>query len=262
MFYSKKSLGQNFLKDQNIIKKILNLKNIKSKDIVEIGPGNGAITDEILSRDPNSLILIEKDSRLLDKLKEKYKKNKSIIFYNDDVLKIDLEKKIKKNSIIFGNLPYNISSQILVKLIKFNKWPPKYSNLILMFQKEVADKILCKSYGRLSIISNYRLKFINKFNVSANCFFPKPKVTSTVIHLVPVKKINYKIKDITNLEFITNEFFSNKRKKINKKIKEIFNLDQINEFKNLNLNDRPSDLKKEFYYQAAEIYEIGSSKLL
>ena len=262
MFYLKKSLGQNFLKDRNIIKKIINLKNIKSKDIVEIGPGNGAITDEILSHDPNSLILIEKDNRLLDKLKEKYKKNKSIIFYNDDVLKIDLEKKIKKNSIIFGNLPYNISSQILVKLIKFNKWPPKFSNLILMFQKEVADKILGKSYGRLSIISNYRLKSMNKFDVSANCFFPKPKVTSTVIHLVPIKKITYKIKDITNLEFITNKFFSNKRKKINKKIREIFNLDQINEFKNLNLNNRPSDLKKEFYYQATEIYEMGCSKPL
>jgi len=257
MFYSKKSLGQNFLQDQNIIKKIINLKNIKNKDIVEIGPGNGAITDKILNHGPKSLIVIEKDCYLLEKLKKKYKGNKLIRFYNDDILKIDLEKKIKKNSIIFGNLPYNISSQILVKLIKFNKWPPKFSDLILMFQKEVADKILGKSYGRLSIIANYRLKSTNKFDVSANCFFPRPKVTSTVIHLVPIKKINCKIKDIKNLEYITNTFFSTKRKKINKKIKEIFNSDQINKFKDLNLNDRPSDLKKEFYYRAAQIYEIG-----
>ena len=125
-----------------------------------------------------------------------------------------------------------------------------------MFQK-VADKIIGKSYGRLSIIANYRLRSINKFNVSANCFFPKPKVTSTVVHLVPIKKIYYKIKDIKNLEYITNVFFSNKRKKINKKIREIFNTEQTNKFKNLNLNDRPSDLKKEFYYQATQIYEIG-----
>ena len=257
MFYSKKSLGQNFLTDKNIIKKIINLKNIKNKDVVEIGPGNGALTDEILNYNPSSLIVVEKDNFLLEKLKEKYKKIKSIKFYNKDILKINLEKIIKKDSIIFGNLPYNISSQILVKLIKFKKWPPKYSDLIFMFQKEVAEKILGKSYGRLSIISNYRLKSLNKFDVSPNCFFPKPKVTSTVIHLAPKIKINYNISNIENLEFITNNFFSNKRKKINKKIKEIFNPDQINRFKDLNLNNRPSDLKKEFYYQAVEIYESG-----
>ena len=257
MFYSKKSLGQNFLTDKNIIKKIINLKNVKNKDVVEIGPGNGALTDEILNFKPSSLIVIEKDNFLLEKLKEKYKKIQSIKFYNKDILKINLEKIIKKDSIIFGNLPYNISSQILVKLIKFKKWPPKYSDLIFMFQKEVAEKILGKSYGRLSIISNYRLKSLNKFDVSPNCFFPKPKVTSTVIHLAPKIKINYNISNIENLEFITNNFFSNKRKKINKKIKEIFNPDQINRFKDLNLNNRPSDLKKEFYYQAVEIYESG-----
>ena len=126
MFYSKKSLGQNFLKDQNIIKKILNLKNIQNKDIVEIGPGNGAITDKILNNKPKSLIVIEKDNNLIKKLKEKYKENKLISFYNDDILKINLEKKIKKNSIIFGNLPYNISSQILVKILKFSNWPQNF----------------------------------------------------------------------------------------------------------------------------------------
>ncbi len=257
MFYSKKSLGQNFLTDQNIIKKIINFKNIKNKNVVEIGPGKGALTDQILNLNPRSLIVIEKDNFLLEKLKEKYKKIKTVKFYSNDVLKINLEKIIKKDSIIFGNLPYNISSQILIKLIKFKKWPPKYSDLILMFQKEVAEKILGKSYGRLSIIANYRLKSLNKFDISANCFFPKPKITSTVIHLVPVKKLIYNISNIENLELITNKFFSNKRKKINKKIKEVFNVKQINKFKNLNLNNRPSDLKKEFYYQAVEIYERG-----
>ena len=213
MIYAKKSLGQNFLKDQNIINKIIDLKNIKNKNIVEIGPGNGALTEKILDRNPNSLIVIEKDNYLYKNLKEKFKNHKTISFYNDDILKIDLEKIIKKNSIIFGNLPYNISSQILVKLIKFKNWPPKFSDLILMFQKEVAEKILGKSYGRLSIIANYRLKYLNKFDISANCFFPKPKVISSVIHLVPVTKIKYEINDIKNLEYITNLFFSNKKKK-------------------------------------------------
>jgi len=190
-------------------------------------------------------------------LNDKYKKNKSISFYNDDILKIDLERIIKKKSIIFGNLPYNISSQILVKLIKFKKWPPKFTDLILMFQKEVAEKILGKSYGRLSIIANYRLKHLNKFDVSPNCFFPVPKITSTVIHLVPLRKVNYKINDIKNLEYITNLFFSSRRKMIKKKINKIFDLNQINKFKNLNFNARPSDLKKEFYYQATQFYENG-----
>ena len=110
--------------------------------------------------------------------------------------------------------------------------------------KRVAEKILGKSYGRLSIIANYRLKYLNKFDISANCFFPKPKVISSVIHLVPVTKIKYEINDIKNLEYITNLFF-NKGKMIKKEFKN-FNLQQLKEFRNLNLNDRPSDLKKNF----------------
>ncbi len=257
MFKPKKSLGQNFLIDNNIISKIINLKNIKNKDIVEIGPGNGALTKKILEKKPKTLTLIEKDNKLLDELKIKYKNQKLISYHNEDILKIDIQKIVNNNSIIFGNLPYNISSQILVKLIKFQKWPPLYTDLILMFQKEVAEKIVGKSYGRLSIIANLRLNIKKKFDVSANCFFPKPKVTSTVIHFRPIKKINYEIKNINNLEYITNIFFSNKRKMINKNIKKIFTQDQIKNFKNLNLNSRPSDLNKEFYYRATEIYEIG-----
>jgi len=257
VFKPKKSLGQNFLIDNNIISKIINLKNIKNKDIVEIGPGNGALTKKILEKKPKTLTLIEKDNKLLDELKIKYKNQKLISYHNEDILKIDIQKIVNNNSIIFGNLPYNISSQILVKLIKFQKWPPLYTDLILMFQKEVAEKIVGKSYGRLSIIANLRLNIKKKFDVSANCFFPKPKVTSTVIHFRPIKKINYEIKNINNLEYITNIFFSNKRKMINKNIKKIFTQDQIKNFKNLNLNSRPSDLNKEFYYRATEIYEIG-----
>ena len=157
MIKPKKSLGQNFLIDKNIVSKIINLKNIKNKDIVEIGPGNGALTNKILENKPKTLTLIEKDKKLLNELKIKYKNQKLINYHNEDILKINLQKLINKNSIIFGNLPYNISSQILVKLIKFKKWPPIYTDLILMFQKEVADKIVGKSYGRLSIIANLRL---------------------------------------------------------------------------------------------------------
>ena len=153
MNYTKKSLGQNYLVDLNIIKKIINLTNIYNKNILEIGPGKGALTKEILKNKPKSLILIEKDNFLSEELKIKYKDHKNIIIYNKDVLKFNFEDKLKNNSIIFGNLPYNISSQILVKIIKFKKYPPKYIALILMFQKEMAQRIVGRfntpKYGRL-----------------------------------------------------------------------------------------------------------------
>ena len=217
MNFSKKSLGQNFLIDLNIIKKITNQVEIKNNNILEIGPGKGALTNQILKKKPKSLILIEKDNVLYDKLKFKYKSYKNIKIYNKDILKCNIEKILKKNTIIFGNLPYNISSQILIKILRFKLWPPKYSALIFMFQKEMADRIIGKfntsKYGRLSIITNYKLKIFNKFNISPNCFSPKPKVISTVLYLEPNKRIYGRIKNIKNLEKITQIFFSNKRKK-------------------------------------------------
>ena len=259
MKYAKKSLGQNFLIDLNIIKKIINTPKIENKNIIEIGPGKGALTEEILKRNPKSLALIEKDSNLCENLKKKYFKNKLVKIYNADVLKFDIEKIDNKNSIIFGNLPYNISSQILVKIIKFDKWPPKFSDLIFMFQKELGEKIIGKykslNYSRLSILSNYRLNILNKFLVSPNCFFPKPKITSMVIHFQPKKESLFKIKKIDNLEKITNIFFSNKRKMINKSVKKIFKKNEINKISGIKLTSRPSEIKPEIYYKITELYE-------
>ncbi len=259
MHYAKKSLGQNYLIDLNIVKKIINLTKIYNKNILEIGPGKGALTEQILKNKPKSLILIEKDNILSKELKLKYKDNKKIIIHNEDILKFNFEEKLKDNSIIFGNLPYNISSQILAKIIKFKKYPPKYSALIFMFQKEMAERITGKfntsKYGRLSILTNYRLKVLNKFNVSPNCFFPKPKIDSTILYLKPNKKISNKIKNIENLEKITNILFSNRRKMINKNMKKIFSKDQLDSIKNLNLKSRPSDLKPEKYYEITELFE-------
>ena len=128
-----------------------------------------------------------------------------------------------------------------------------------MFQKELGEKILgiCPSvnYGRLSILSNYRLKFLNKFLVSKNCFFPKPKVTSMVILFKPKLKKLYNIKNILNLEKITNFFFSNKRKMINKTIKKILNEQRLKSIIGLKLNSRPSEIKPETYYKITELFE-------
>ncbi len=255
----KKSLGQNFLVDANIIKKIIGLQNLKGKNILEIGPGLGALTQEIIKKRPKSLTLIEKDYDFYNKLITMFKDNKKVKLYNADILKFNLEKFVKKETIIFGNLPYNISSQILVKLVKFKKWPPNYTKLILMFQKELAEKIIGKfntiNYGRLSILANYRLNVFDKFNVSPNCFSPKPKVTSTVLEFLPKDNIPEKIENIDNLERITNIFFSNKRKMINKNIIKIFGKNKINILKKINLESRPSEVSPELYYKITRLYE-------
>ncbi len=261
MKYAKKSLGQNFLIDDNILRKIVNLTNIKDNNILEIGPGNGALTDKILEKNPKSLIIVEKDNSLFEKLNIKYKSNKKVKIYNADILKFELNLKLKKKTIIFGNLPYNISSQILVKIIKLKKIDFNCQSLILMFQKEMAERIDAKfnssKYGRLSILRNYKFNIAKKFNVSPFCFFPKPKVTSTVMLFKPNKKIKFYIKDISNLEKITNIMFSNKRKMINKSLKKILNNYQINSIKDLNLNSRPADLNFDKYYKITELFEDG-----
>jgi 16S rRNA (adenine1518-N6/adenine1519-N6)-dimethyltransferase len=260
MKFAKKSLGQNFLIDNNIIKKILNLTEIKDRDIIEIGPGQGALTNEILKKKPKSLIVIEKDNKLVEELKVKYSKNKIIKIFNADILKFDIEKISKRNSVIFGNLPYNISSQILVKIIKFKRWPPKFGNLILMFQKELAEKIIGKfstaGYGRLSILTSYRLNIVKNFLVSPNCFFPKPKINSMVVSFQPKNKTIFNIKNINNLEKITNILFSNKRKMINKNLKKILSESKIKKIFGLKLDLRPSEIKPEIFFKITELFEL------
>ena len=259
MKFAKKSLGQNFLIDKNIINKIINLVSIRNKDIIEIGPGREALTEEIIKKKPKSLSLIEKDFFLAENLKKKYSNFNNIKVYNSDVLKFDIEKITTKNTIIFGNLPYNISSQILVKFLKFKKWPPKFNDLIFMFQKELGKKIIgvypSSDYGRIAILSNFRLNVLNKFYVSPNCFFPKPKVTSMVLHFRAKKKNSFTIKNISNLEKVTNILFSNKRKMINKNLIKILSREKIKMIHALKLNLRPQDIEPSIYYQITQLYE-------
>ena len=260
MIRPKKSLGQNFLIDNNILNKIIKLAEISNCNIVEIGPGTGNLTKKIIEQKPNSLILIEKDKILSSNLKNELEKYNNYKIFNEDILKFDLEKNIKKNSIIIGNLPYNISSQILVKLIKFKKWLPKYKKLILMFQKEVADKILAtfntSDYGRLAVLSAARLKITDHFNVSPNSFYPVPKVRSTVLVFEPIVNKYFKIKNIENLEKISHIFFSRKRKMINKAFNKIFkNPLEASKKINVNLNLRPNELSENEYFKITEFYE-------
>ena len=257
---AKKSLGQNFLIDKNIIKKIVEIESInKNTTILEIGPGYGNLTKFLINKKPKKLIAIEKDKQISIFLKNLLKFNKNVSIDNSDIL-ISLKNSFGKDVIIYGNLPYNISTQILASLILLEKWPPWYKSLIFMFQKEVADRIIAKNsskdFGRLSILCNWRLEVKKHFDVSKNCFFPKPKVNSTILSFKPKLKNKYHLNNPKNLETITRVLFSNRRKKINKNFSKLFENSLVVAKKlDLDLNKRAEQLNNEMFYKIAIMYE-------
>ena len=257
MIKAKKSLGQNFLKDKNILEKIVNTVSITNKTIMEVGPGTGNLTAYILNKKPKKFYVIEKDDDLVKELSSKFKDKLFII--NEDILKIDEIKMFDEKVIVFGNLPYNISTEILNKWItslKNNFW---FENLVLMFQKEVADRIIAKpntsQYGRLTILSNWKLNVKKICDVKPNAFFPMPKIESSILIFSP-KKDYCKIKDVKNLETITRIFFNQRRKMIKKPFNQLFNGDErvLNRLK-INLNLRPQNIDLDIYYRLACEYE-------
>ena len=254
----KRSLGQNFLIDENILNIITELGNINNEDLVlEVGPGTGNLTQKILEKKPKNFTVIEKDKKLVDFLKKKF--NKKIDIINEDMLKFSYEKNLNKRIIVFGNLPYNISTQILSKWIKIKKLENFYKKFILMFQKEVADRIIAKdnskNYGRLSIISNWKMNVKKIMDVDPKSFRPIPKVKSSILTFEP-KKNYYKIQDGKNLEHITNVFFNQRRKMIKKPMKVLFkDFEEISKELSLDLNLRPQNLSYLTYYKICSMYE-------
>ena len=254
----KKSLGQNFLIDKNVINLIVNSGKITEKDtLLEIGPGTGNLTRELVLKKPKKIIVIEKDKFLSKNLKNNF--GDSIKIINEDILKIEEEKLSNEKMIFFGNLPYNISTKILTKWIKLKKLNDISKKFILMFQKEVADRIIettnKKNYGRLTILTSWRMNVTKILDVSPNSFFPVPKVKSTVLLLEP-KNDFFNIKDPKNLEHITNIFFNQRRKMIKKPINILFkNANDISKKYNINLNDRPQNLDPQIYFNLCREYE-------
>jgi len=254
----KKSLGQNFLIDNNILDMIVELGEIKSNDVVlEVGPGTGNLTEKILKKEPKKLIAVEKDKNLSAILKKKFTNNVEVI--NDDILNYNQDIYYNKKIIIFGNLPYNISTQILTSWIKINNLNNFCKKFILMFQKEVADRILAKfnskNYGRLSIISSWKMDIEKIIDISPNSFFPRPKIKSTLLVFKPKNKY-YKLKNPKNLEHITNIFFNQRRKMIKKPLKFLFkNYEKVALELALDLNLRPQNLTNNTYYKICSFYE-------
>tara|TARA_Y100001970_G_scaffold17655_1_gene19832 strand:+ start:4775 stop:5569 length:795 start_codon:yes stop_codon:yes gene_type:complete len=258
----KKSLGQNFLIDKNIINLIVDSGNISENDVIfEVGSGTGNLTEKILSCKPKKIFTIEKDKILAKKLVEKFKDK--VFMINEDILKINEKNLSDKPMIVFGNLPYNISTQILVKWIKIVDLNQTFKRFILMFQKEVGERIIAetnkKSYGRLSILTSWRMDVKKIMDVSPKSFFPVPKVKSTILLIEPKVKY-YNLKNPKNLEYITNVFFNQRRKMIKKPISLIFkNANDLSNKLNINLEDRPQNLPPKKYFQICEEYERLSS---
>jgi 16S rRNA (adenine1518-N6/adenine1519-N6)-dimethyltransferase len=216
MFKHKRNLGQNFLINKDIIKKIADIGSInKNSNVIEIGPGFGSLTVELLKRNPKEIFAIEFDKDLINYL-DKIKNNYNNFNYEiSNALTFDEKSIFKKNSIIFGNLPYNISLKLLIKWIYSDPWPPFYDQMILMFQKEVAERIIAtpnhKKYGRISILTNARLDVKFHFNISKKEFDPEPKVESSVLSFTPKKNANFKLKDLNILSDLTKIIFNTKR---------------------------------------------------
>ena len=257
----KKSLGQNFLIDRNVLEQIVDTVEVTNKEVLEIGPGSGNLTTFILKKKPKKVYTIEKDDELALSLQDKFTDEITII--NDDVLKISEDKITSEKLTVFGNLPYNISTEILSKWITNLDKKIWFENLVLMFQKEVAERIIAKpntsKYGRLSILSNWKLNIKKIMDIKPQSFSPRPKIDSTLLLFTPKEKV-FELKDSKNLEMITRIFFSQRRKMLKKPFNQVFkNAKEVSEKFNIDLNLRPQNLEPEMYFNLVKEYEnLGS----
>ena len=254
---AKKSLGQNFLIDREVLEKIVSITDITNREVLEIGPGSGNLTTYILKKKPKKLYVVEKDDDLAILLKEKFDTEIEII--NDDILKVSESNISAQKLSVFGNLPYNISTEILSKWILnigSNFW---FDSLVLMFQKEVADRIISEfnnsNYGRLSILSSWKLNVKKILDIKPQSFSPRPKIDSSLLLFTP-KENFFKLKDPKNLEKITRIFFSQRRKMLKKPFNQVFNNGkEVAEKFGIDLNLRPQNLEPEVYFKLVKEYE-------
>jgi len=231
----KKKYCQNFLVDRNIQNKICSLIPDKNLNIIEIGPGDGRLTEQILFSKPHELKIIEIDPDLIPILKSKFNKNQYIKIINENILNYPLTDNI---DLIISNLPYNISSQILVKICLIENLP---SNLILMFQKEFAERLIDKKLNSLNSLVNCFFEINSSFNVGKNCFRPIPKIDSAVLSFKRKKNILLEKIEINEFIKFKRNLFSHKRKTLNKLLKDYkFNKEKFNlslRIEDISLND-------------------------
>ncbi len=253
-----KALGQNFLFDLNLTDKIVKQSKPIASTIIEIGSGPGSLTRSILKKKSAVVYAIDKDiqsEKMLSELKPIYKDKLKIII--GDALNYPIWNLGEAPRQVIANLPYNVGTKMLITWLKYIQ---NFDLLILMFQKEVAERIVAKpgskNYGRLSILVNWLTESSILFDVPSEAFIPKPKVKSSVIQLKPLSKPLYNV-SFESLEIITNMAFSQRRKMLKTSLKKI-NGEKILKDLNISPNLRPENLsiidfcriaEKSFYYQ-------------
>ncbi|MCT4655294.1 MAG: 16S rRNA (adenine(1518)-N(6)/adenine(1519)-N(6))-dimethyltransferase RsmA [Cohaesibacter sp.] len=221
-----KSLGQNFLLDLNLTCRIARTAgDLSNHTIIEVGPGPGGLTRALLHEGAKKVIAIEMDQRALGALKEiadHYPGRLEVIHGN--ALEIDMANLVPEGPVkIVANLPYNVGTELLLGWLRTDAWPPFYDSLTLMFQKEVAQRIVAteedKAYGRLGVISGWRAEAYKVFDVAKENFSPPPKVTSAIVHLKP--KTSPLPCELKYLEQVTAAAFGQRRKMLRQSLKSL-----------------------------------------
>lgn len=225
--HAKKSLGQNFLLDLNLTGKIArSAGDLSRTTVVEVGPGPGGLTRALLAHNAKRVIAIERDERCLNALAEvsaHYPSRLEVI--SGDAMKTDFAALAAgaEDVKIVANLPYNIGTELLLRWLTVTDWPPFYSSMTLMFQKEVAQRIVATrdddAYGRLGVLAGWRTKSHIIFELPPQAFTPPPKVTSAVVHIVP--RANPLEADGTTLARVTEAAFGQRRKMLRQSLKGI-----------------------------------------
>lgn len=221
---AKKSLGQNFLLDLNLTAKIARIAGDLSEcDVLEIGPGPGGLTRGLLAEGARRVVAIEKDARCLPALAEiaaAYPDRLSVL--NDDALAVDWAAHLKPPIRIIANLPYNVGTELLIRWLIPPVWPPQWSSLTLMFQREVAERIVAregsKAYGRLAVLAQWRCEARIALNLPPEAFTPPPKVSSAVVHLTALKEPKFPT-DQKVLERVVAKAFNQRRKMLRAALK-------------------------------------------
>jgi 16S rRNA (adenine1518-N6/adenine1519-N6)-dimethyltransferase len=254
----KKKFGQNFLRNDSIIKKIITIAEIdENSTVYEIGPGDGALTKEIINKNPKKFLAVEIDLSLKEHLsKLLVKKQHNILFV--DALQFDEPSYFTSDTIVIGNLPYNISLKLLIKWIYQYPEKPWFKKMILMFQKEVAERIVSdensKKYGRITLITSSLFRVSKVLDICKNDFFPVPKVDSALLLFEPLQKPHLNLKNIKKLEFLSNNLFSSRRKKLKNKIKSLYDAETIEKNNLKNYFDlRAENLDRDTFFSLVKL---------
>jgi 16S rRNA (adenine1518-N6/adenine1519-N6)-dimethyltransferase len=246
---AKKSLGQNFLLDLNLTRKIARAAGAAEGGIFyEVGPGPGGLTRALLGEGADKVIAVERDQRCLPALADiaaAYPGKLEVI--NADALELNERVILPPGARIASNLPYNVGTGLLIKWLTVESWPPFWSSLTLMFQREVAERIIAKPgtehYGRLSVLAAWRTKAKILFDVNRSAFVPPPSVTSSIVQLTPLTE-PVAPADLKKLEAITAAAFGQRRKMLRQSLKPLGG-EALLEKAGIDPTARPEDLSVE-----------------